>query len=108
LGAAKKSGKFKFEILEVGEHGIYKARWSCGNTEMKESTFFPDEWTRSKVVEKILEALRNKKEIVQSGSHDNRWVIEGVTAEGISITIIVQINKSGRSEIVTAYPEIQD
>gem|GEM_PF-3555454 len=61
LGRAKKSDKFKFEIIKMGEHGVYIAKWSYGNAEPKTSTFFPDEWTRSKVVEKILEALKNKK-----------------------------------------------
>jgi len=86
---------------------VYKAKWSCGNSNTKTSTFFPDEWTRSKVVEKILEALKNKRAATRSEGHHNRWVVTGVTKEDMIIKTIIDVKKSGKAEIISPYPDLE-
>ena len=60
-------------------------------------TFFPPEWTRNKVVDKIVEASQNiKKEYFQGTSR----VIEGMTQEGMNIRMVI-----GEERIlITAFP----
>jgi len=104
LGRVKKSDKFKFEIIKVGEHGVYKARWFYGNADLKKSTFFPKEWTPSKVIEKILESLKNGESIDQGAG---RFTVDGVTTEGVVIKTIVKMIKSDKGKLVSAYPVME-
>ena len=88
---------------------MYEIKWSYGNAEPKRSTMFPDNWSRSKVIEKIYESLKN---IVKSTKVSNkRWELEGTTNEGIVIRAIVDIIplQSGQSigKIITAHPVLE-
>ena len=83
---------------------MYEIKWSYGNAEPKRSTMFPDSWSRSKVIEKIYEALKDPKK--ETNSKQNRLTIKGKTQEGIEIKIVLDLNKDGTAKIVSAYPII--
>ncbi|HEV2600690.1 MAG TPA: EndoU domain-containing protein, partial [Candidatus Babeliales bacterium] len=111
LGELQKSGLIESVIIKQGEHGIYQIEWSYVGSDTKESTMFPDYWTREQVIQKIDEALRAVIEKEQNTRNVGRWEIKGQTSEGISIIAIIDIYKtqSGQKvgKIVTAYPEIE-
>lgn len=61
-------------------------------------TFFPPEWTRKQVIDKIVEASRN---LVEPPKCAQTWKIyKGATAEGMQIEIVVDETQ----KIRTAFP----
>lgn len=68
--------------------------------------FFPQEWSRTKVVESIIEACQyhqdHRKELEFIDNHNERFQIFGYTKEGMLIKIIYNISGT----IETAYPII--
>jgi len=106
LGRVLKSGKVQIKNLVEGPHGTYKAWWSYGGSEFKESTFFPSAWSEAEVLSKINEAMTNATEIMEAGK--GRFSITGFTSEGIKITSIVEASSmeslNNIKKIITAYP----
>jgi len=100
----------RFDVIERGDHGIYKAALYIGERKApKMSAFFPAEWTEAKVQDKIREAFSNKHSMVLDEPNGNKWLIEGETSEGILIKIIAEtVMESKQLEILTAYPEIRN
>lgn len=100
----------RFDVIERGDHGIYKAALYIGERKApKMSAFFPAEWTEAKVQDKIMEAFNNKHSMVLDEPDGNKWLIEGETSEGILIKIIAEtVTESKKLEILTAYPEIRN
>ncbi|HEV2601226.1 MAG TPA: EndoU domain-containing protein, partial [Candidatus Babeliales bacterium] len=108
LGEIQKSGLIESIVIQRGEHGVYKIRWSYAGGETKDSTLFPDHWTRAQVIQKIEEALRN---VVHKKRKGKKWEIIGETSEGVSITIIIEMCKTQSEKligkIVTSYPNLE-
>jgi len=107
LGKIEQSGLVKFTNIEQGANGIYKAGWSYAGVEPKESTFFPKEWSPTKVFEKIKEALGN---LVENPVFEKkRWCVNGKTNEGMKIKMVFETDPATGSptgKIVSAYPTI--
>ena len=99
-----KKGKVKFltEPVVCPKTGMVKVERLVieGFLYDKPKTFFPPEWSRSKVIDKIFEASEHIEEQSISGS---RQEIVGITKEGMRIRMIVDENK----KLITAYPEIK-
>lgn len=113
----EKSRLIQFSDYKEESNGIYKADWIF-NGEFKESTFFPAAWSRVKVIEKIIEAIKNpniddgdKNKPEEIEKDDNRLEIRGKTSEGIDIIIIFKVQKNldnrKLAKLVTAYPNIK-
>ena len=101
LGILEESGLVEFTKVEVDANGIYRANLVINGDYVKEpKTFFPKDWSRKKVVEKIIESLKNlvnEPELRANG----KWRITGKTTEGIHIRTIINPIKN---KIETSYP----
>jgi hypothetical protein len=104
---AFKNGKvFEFVEQTTYEHGFYRATVLYEGEIVKSAgTFFPAEWPREKVIDKIYEAYGN---FVKGGANDfvkqgGKYRIRGVIEEGF--TIEMWITQKGR--VATAYPILQ-
>ena len=64
---------------------------------IEDKSFFPSEWTRTKVIDKIIEASVNKFIDIPEGL---RRVIFGKTSEGMIIKIVVDED----NKLITAFP----
>ena len=99
-----KKGKVKFltEPVVCPKTGMVKVERFMreGFLHDKPKTFFPPEWSRSKVIDKIFEASEH---IVEQSISGNRRELVGMTQEGMRICMIVDENK----KLITAYPEIK-
>lgn len=105
LGIARKSGLIKFQNIKRNTDGTYDALWSYDNAEPKWSTFFPEEWSRSKVIEKIQEVLKHPTSEVFA--EERNTIVTGKTSEDIKITIILEGNNKNNNltgNVITAYP----
>jgi hypothetical protein len=92
--------------LERDAHGVYKATveasFNGGKTWVqktaKDQTFFPDNWSRERVVDEIVSAFKEGREKISQGGTQGLW--RGRSKSGVLIQGYV--NDSG--EIMTAYP----
>lgn len=87
--------------------GFYTAFWGVeGCSTMKMSTFFPDEWTPEKVIQKIEEALENP--IREPYQDRDTLVVEGMIKEGILIKILLETDPENNckptGKILIAFP----
>lgn len=101
----EKSDILSFTNRVTYEHGFYKAALFDKGNFVKNVTFFPAEWPRDKVINKIYEAYDN---FIKNGAtgyieKGNKYVIRGKIKEGIEIEMY--ITKNGN--IVTAYPILE-
>ena len=99
-GFFEKNGilEFRNKIIDP-KTGCYKAEiWKDGRKIKNISSFFPCDWNREQVIDKIIEAYENieKKIIDPKGT----ITIEGLTKDKIKIKMVIE--KSGK--ITTAYP----
>jgi len=96
-----KKGKVKFltEPEVCPKTGIvYVEKVSAEGIILKQpKTFFPPEWSRHKVIDKIVEASQN---IVDIETHGLRTATTGLTNEQMKILMIIDQNR----KLVTAYP----
>lgn len=102
MGSLESSGLIdiidKVELL----HGCYKYKWKYGNAEFKPSTFFPKEWSPSKVYEKTLESLNNTIKIeYENGT--SKYTHIGQTKDGFKITATIEFDETS-ARVITAYP----
>lgn len=74
---------------------VYKGKMLPGKT------FYPAEWTRTKLVEKTVEALKNPIKKIELG-RDGKWALQGLTSEGITIDFYI----TQKGSIKTFYPKI--
>jgi hypothetical protein len=102
MNAIEKSGIFEFTNKVVHASGFYSARLLHNGNFIKDITFFPSTWSRKQVMNAIFEAYDNFKASGAKGvlKSDGKWLIEGVTKEGITIEMYVTQN----ALITTAYP----
>lgn len=100
--AIENSKLIDFVDKVINEHGYYKARLLENGNHIKDASFFPANWSRKQVADKISEAFNDfiKNGAVVKGEKGGKYVINGLTGEGIKIEMY--ITKAG--EIVTAYP----
>src|SRR5690606_20709333 len=104
-GYIEKNGPFEFVNKVMHKSGCYTVDiLHEGFTVKKEGTFFPKEWSREKVVDKIYEAVENFKKsgAVPELTDKGKYKISGLTSEGIKIEMY--ITKNG--QITTAYPKL--
>jgi hypothetical protein len=99
------SNIFDFTDKVVHESGAWKGTMFYKGDRVKDITFFPPDWSREKVVNKIFEAYRNA---IKSGgklelNNEFKYPIEGFTNEGLEI--MMHITKKGH--ITTVYPVIK-
>ncbi len=103
MGYFEKKKFIELKDIIMHKTGCYEAKLWWNNKFVKTNTFFPKEWSREKVIEKIYEAY---DEFIKNGSNriiKNRgslYQIQGITKEDITIEMIV--TKAGK--ITTAYP----
>lgn len=102
LQMIENSGVFQFTNKIIHESNFYSAKLYCGENLVKEITFFPSEWSREQVINKIYEAYDNFK---KSGApliaeQNGKFKIQGVIKEGITIEMCI----TQKAEILTAYP----
>ena len=84
-------------IAPPNKHGIFYAEFTYQGM-IKKSTFFPSNWNRVKIMDKIKEAYANIIEINASG-------IVGETSEGIKIRMWFY-EDTGELIINSAYPNM--
>ena len=65
----------------------------------KPKTFFPAEWSRRKVIDKIIEASQNIVETVKKGITCDEVI--GITEEGMKILLVI---RRADKFLITAYP----
>jgi len=97
-----KKGKIEFlsEAKVDPKTGAIKVeRLTIEGKLIKDKTFFPAEWSRRKVIDKIIEASQNIVETVKKGITCDEVI--GVTEEGMEILLVIR-----RSDkfLITAYP----
>ena len=91
--------RIKRIIHPPNEHGVYGAIY-CYQGKSHYSTFFPNEWDRIKVMQKVNESFRNPIKKMQHG-------IRGRTIEGMEIdTWFIKIKSTGEIIINSSYPLI--
>jgi hypothetical protein len=100
----EKSNLFEFTEKVMHKTGFYKAKLYFKGDPVKEISFFPSEWPRQKVIEKIHEAYGN---FVKSGAplelqNDGKYLVKGIIEENITIEMYI----TAKGKIVTAYPKI--
>jgi hypothetical protein len=105
MNTMKKSGVFEFSNQIMYEHGFYKASILHEGAKVKHAgTFFPAEWSRKKVIEKIKQAYEN---FIESGAFPpekgGKYVIDGFIDEGIKIRMYVTKN----GVLKTAFPLLE-
>ena len=103
MGAVEKSGLFQLVTTSVEKNGFYRADVIIEGSRIPGKTFFPKNWSREKVVNKIGEAYDN---FIKSGASASekggKYIVDGLTNEGITIRMF--ITKNG--QIATAYPKL--
>ena len=94
--------KIECVTKEIGNHGVYLLEWALPNGKIRESTFFPAEWSRDQVMQKIHEAfIHIEKQKMKFSQEQNGYSTAiGFTKEGIEIKII----KNKENKLITAYP----
>jgi hypothetical protein len=92
----------KFVNKVVDKTGAYKADLIVNGVKIPGKTFFPVTWSRKQVMDAIVEAYDNFKATGAKGlkSPDGKWVIQGITKEGIKIEMCITEN----ALVKTAYP----
>lgn len=95
----------KIEILkyENYKNGFYKLKWRFEDGFEKWSTFFPQDWSRETVQNKIIEAYKyckNKKLLPELDTETGNWILLGFSKCNQKIKIV--LNNVG--EVITAYP----
>ena len=98
-----KKGKVKFlsEPQVCPKTGmVYVKQLMIEGIIIEDKTFFPPQWTRKIVIDKIIEACLHVESDVMQGS---TRVIEGITKEGMRIRIVISPDK----QIISAYPFIK-
>ncbi len=101
MAAIEKADVFKFVDKVVYENGFYQARIFYGEEFVKHITFFPSDWSRRQVIEKIYEAYSNAvKSGVSFKEQGGKYIVEALTGEGVKIRMY--ITKNGT--LKTAYP----
>lgn len=108
MGRLESMGIISYVNKVYAGHGIYKADILVNNIAIYENkVFFPQEWPRSLVIEKIYEAYDNflaqNLMGIQKNVHNN-YSINSLTNDGIQINI--RFNKKGK--IITAHPIFLD
>jgi len=105
MGAIEKSGVLKFMRKGVEKNGCYLADVIVDGSRIRDKTFFPQSWSREKVVNKIYEAYENfiKNGAIVKEERGGKYLINGFTSEGIEVEMY--ITKKG--QIATAYPVVK-
>jgi hypothetical protein len=104
MGTIEKSGLATVvKKTTITSEGFYEADIIINGVLKKNKTFFPQHWTREKVISKILEAY---DDFIVKGAKtfelcsDGKYEFEGLTSEGIKIQLY--LTKNG--QITSAYP----
>jgi hypothetical protein len=105
MGAIENSGILKFVRKGVEKHGCYMADIFLNDSRVPDKTFFPQSWSREKVINKIYEAYENsvKSGMVPQLGRSGKYRINGFTNEGIEIEMY--FTKNG--QMATAYPIVK-
>lgn len=107
LDQARKKGLIKLKITNLYDNGVYEGKWSYQNAEPKFSTFFPSEWSRAEVMEKIFQAVKAQIDDVVI-INKRKWKLVGKSLDGIPIEMIFEVVKPNEHEcsvmLITAYP----
>lgn len=107
LGTIEQSGILDIKQGESLSNGIYKINWGYGLGD-KPSTMFPKNWTREQVMEKSLEALRHIRIQDFAKENNNRYLVEGVTSDGITILWVFEAqNEKITGDVISIYPLIK-
>jgi hypothetical protein len=101
MNTIEKSGAIEFVNKVMHKNGFYSADLIIDDIKTPK-TFFPSEWPREKVIEKIYEAYHNfiRGGVIPKPRPNEKYLISGTIAEGIDIEMWV--TKKGK--VVTAYP----
>jgi len=97
-----KKGKIEFlsEAKVDPKTGAIKVeRLTIEGKLIKDKTFFPAEWSRRKVIDKIIEASQHIVETVKKGITCDEVI--GVTEEGMEILLVI---RRADKFLITAYP----
>jgi len=105
MGLVEKSGIFEFANKRMLSNGFYKAELFFKGHKVKEVTFFPSNWSREKVISKIIEAYENaiKSGIELSLEPNQKYKLAGMIEEGIEIEM--HITQQGK--VTSGYPIIK-
>lgn len=80
---------------------VYKADIRIGKGEVKTSNFFPDDWSRERVIRTVEEALNNRVGTPRQG-RDGATKEYGVSEDGYLLEIVLDTD----GNLLTAYPEV--
>lgn len=100
LGILERSGLVKLKNKVMGVGGAYKADVII-NGVADTKTFFPVEWSREKVLKKIIEVVEKPQGV--KIELDLTKIFTGFTSEGIEIKVKIGANGS----LLTAFPVIE-
>ncbi len=103
MGKVENSGLIDIRNKKELPHGCYAYEWKYDNADFKLSTFFPKEWSSAEVYEKVLESMKNTKEIkykVGNGCYTHI----GTTVNGLEIEALIEFNQKS-AYIKTVYPK---
>jgi hypothetical protein len=103
--AIENSKAIDFVDKVANEYGYYSAQLCENGNHIKDASFFPAEWSRKQVADKICEAYDSfiKNGAIIESEKSGKYLINGLTKEGIKIEMY--ITKAG--EITTAYPKLK-
>ena len=92
----------QFLTKDFGKHECYIAQLLIDDLVVPNRTFFPSDWSREKIREKIIEAYGDFQ---TNGStpilnRKNQYIVRGFTSEGIEIEMLFTRDR----EMKTAYP----
>jgi hypothetical protein len=101
MSAIERTGVIEFANKVIYKNGFYSANLVVDGAKVPKS-FFPSEWSREKVIQKICEAYNDfiKSNVIPKPRPNGKYLISGYIEEGIKIEI--WITKKGK--VVTAYP----
>jgi Bacterial EndoU nuclease len=100
------ANNLSLDELEKDAHGVYKAtveasfdgRKTWIQKTAKDNTFFPNEWSKEKLVDEITSAFKEGREKISQGSSKGLW--RGRSKSGV----LIQGYTDSSGKITTAYP----
>ncbi|BDC34452.1 hypothetical protein Noda2021_04100 [Candidatus Dependentiae bacterium Noda2021] len=105
LKKLEKEGLVKVHSDVLNADGTNTVNWSYHGCIPKDSSCFPEHWTKENIVQKINESIKNI--VDKLGYPNGRLELTGLTQEGIRIKIIFQISEKGSGttcNIISCFP----
>jgi hypothetical protein len=105
MGGIEKSGLIKF-VKTAEKNGCYMADLIVDGKRIPGKTFFPQQWSREKVISKIYEAYTDftNSGITPQLNPQGKYIVHGYTNEGIKIEMVI----TQKGHMKSAYPSFKE